>query len=148
MKNQPLRSGFTLVELIVVLVIIGVLAVSLLPRFFDNSGTAEYLYQDQVANVLRRVQMQAMQCTSCSTPQVTVTANTLIASGGSCPNGNDALAVCVANRDNVSLALNANTLQFDSMGRPSACSGRCELTIQGSTQLKLCIETEGYIHPC
>lgn len=148
MVNHPLRSGFTLVELIVVLVLIGVLAVSLLPRFFDNSGTAEYLYQDQAANVLRRVQMQAMQCTSCTTPQVNVTANTLIATGGSCPNGGGALEVCVASRDNVSLALNAPLLTFDTLGRPSACTGRCEITIQGSTQLKLCIETEGYIHPC
>ncbi|HEX5793699.1 MAG TPA: type II secretion system protein [Rheinheimera sp.] len=142
------QPGFTLLELVVVLIIIGVLAVSLLPRFFDNSGTAEYLYQDQAANVLRRVQMQAMQCTSCTTPQVNVTANTLIATGGSCPNGGGALEVCVASRDNVSLALNAPLLTFDTLGRPSACTGRCEITIQGSTQLKLCIETEGYIHPC
>lgn len=148
MKPNYHPLGFTLVELIVVLIIIGVLAVSLLPRFFDNSGTAEYLYQDQAANVLRRVQMQAMQCTSCTVPEITVATTALVATGGNCAAGDSALAVCVASRDNVSLALNTPVLRFDSMGRPSACSGRCELTIQGSTQLKLCIETEGYIHPC
>ncbi|HAW94514.1 TPA: hypothetical protein DCX24_18580, partial [Candidatus Azambacteria bacterium] len=48
------HTGFTLIELIVVLVIIGVLAVSLLPRFFSGSGTNEYLYRDQAFSLIQR----------------------------------------------------------------------------------------------
>lgn len=146
MKQQR-QVGFTLVELIVVMVILGVLAVSLLPRFFSSSGSSEYLYQDQLLNLLRRVQMQAMQCSGCVTPTVNISSSTVLVAGSGC-NDETSLALCPAARDNISFISSAGAIGFDSLGRPQGCIGACQLTVQGEAALRVCIETEGYIHPC
>jgi MSHA pilin protein MshC len=144
--------GFTLLELIVVLVLIGVLAVSLLPRFFDGSGTSEYLYRDQALNLLRRVQMQAMQCTSCPSVGVRVLSDRIFSGANTCTN--DATHLCIAERDRSSITL-AKTgfniqLSFDGNGRPvgNCANSGCTVTVQGATNLPICVEAEGYIHPC
>jgi MSHA pilin protein MshC len=56
------QRGFTLIELMVVIIVLGVLAVSAVSRF-DNSGFAEYAYQSRLISSLRAVQQRAMQDT-------------------------------------------------------------------------------------
>jgi MSHA pilin protein MshC len=141
------QTGFSLLELIVVLIIIGVLAVSLLPRFFDATGTSEYVYQDEVANLLRLQQMQAMQCTRCAVSNIAVSATSILAAGASCAD-DSSQALCPAARDNIRFSASHSPLGFDSLGRPVGCGGACQISIQGSNTLRICIESEGYIHPC
>lgn len=50
MKNN--QSGFTLIELVVVIVILGILAVTALPRFVDLSGDARRAAAQGVAGAL------------------------------------------------------------------------------------------------
>ena len=50
MNNQ--QSGFTLIELVMVIVILGVLAVSAIPKFTDVSGAAEQAATDGIAGAL------------------------------------------------------------------------------------------------
>lgn len=147
MKLQYHR-GFTLIELIVVLVIIGVLAVSLVPRFFDGSGTSEYLYQDQTLNLLRRVQMQAMQCTiGCLPPEVKIAVSSIVIGTASCGDVDPANTICIAAGDAVTFSP-AGSIRFDNLGRPACSAGTCTINLQGKSTLRVCIESEGYIHPC
>ncbi|WP_417581141.1 GspH/FimT family protein [Nitrincola sp.] len=52
-------QGFTLVELILVLVLLGVLSAVVLPRFTSN-GYAEYGYTEELASALRFAQQSAV----------------------------------------------------------------------------------------
>ncbi|MGI5310591.1 prepilin-type N-terminal cleavage/methylation domain-containing protein [Rheinheimera sp. WS51] len=151
MKLPRTQIGFTLVELIVVLVLVGVLAVSLVPRFFSDDGVKEYLYRDQALNILRRVQMQSMQCSSCAPAAVNVIAKQLYVGSASCQN--DATHLCISSRDSAMTLIPINfnqSIKFDSSGKPldSCASGQCEIRVQGAVTLAICIESEGYIHPC
>lgn len=58
------QRGFTLVELVTTLVIMGILAAVTLPRFFDNDAFRERGYTDEVASALRYAQRIAVasQC--------------------------------------------------------------------------------------
>ena len=152
MYNRLSTLGYTLIELIVVIVVLTILSVTIAPRFFTTSGTSEYLYQDQLLNLLRRVQMQAMQCTSCPSVGVRVLSDRMFSGANTCTN--DATHLCIAERDRSSISL-ARTgfniqLSFDGKGRPlgNCTNSGCTVTVQGATNLRICIEAEGYIHPC
>lgn len=152
MRRQP--QGFSLVELIVVIIILGVLAISLVPRFFSLSGTSEYLVREQAIAVLRRAQQQAMHCTAanvsiCPVNQLSIASNQL---GITTACLNDGRHLCITD-GSVSLSLlpaGLSSLNFDSWGRPVECSdpSGCLLQVQGQSSLRICIEQQGYIHAC
>lgn len=54
------KTGFTLVELIGVMVIIGVLAVAAMPRFFERSTFDSRAFSDQTLAILRYAQKTAI----------------------------------------------------------------------------------------
>lgn len=67
MSAGPLRpaffrpsAGFTLVELIIVLVVVSVLTVTAIARFQDDSGYNEIVLQKRLLSALRHLQIQAM----------------------------------------------------------------------------------------
>jgi MSHA pilin protein MshC len=62
-ENKRMR-GFTLIELVATLVIIGILAGIAVPQFFDNRSFAERGYVDEVASTLRYARRVAI-ATSC-----------------------------------------------------------------------------------
>ena len=57
------EQGFTLVELILVMVILGTVALYAAPKIFDNSAIASVTYQHRAISILRNMQVRAMQDT-------------------------------------------------------------------------------------
>lgn len=54
------ERGFTLVELIVTMIVVGILAVAVIPRFADQSGFDARGFRDGTLSVLRYAQKSAV----------------------------------------------------------------------------------------
>ena len=63
LRGNRFNSGFSLIELITVVVLIGVLSVIAATRFQSRDGYVEYAYQDRLITALRNMQTRAMQDT-------------------------------------------------------------------------------------
>lgn len=59
--RHEFERGWTLLELIVVLLVLGILAVMVAPRFGGSDGFAEHAYQARLISALRTMQQRAMQ---------------------------------------------------------------------------------------
>lgn len=73
MKSATAQSGFTLVELVITIVILGILAAVVGPRFFSTQSFQERGYFDEVAAALRYAQKLSI-ATQCPV-QVNINAN-------------------------------------------------------------------------
>lgn len=54
------NRGFTLVELIITIILIGVLAVTAIPRFLGSNNEDAYTLRDRTLAMIRSIQLQAM----------------------------------------------------------------------------------------
>lgn len=60
MMNTKSHNGFTLVELIVVILLVGIISVFMVPRFFATNVFAERRAVDEIITALRYTQQLAM----------------------------------------------------------------------------------------
>lgn len=133
--------GFTLIELIIILVIIGILAVSAGPVFFDNSGTQSQALRQQAMSILRSIQQQAMQNTD-KDIELRVTQTTL-----GVPPYNNGNNLQISNSD-IEFSPADLTIGFDALGRPTQdCEGGCVITLKESSGAEriIGINKEGFI---
>jgi MSHA pilin protein MshC len=153
------QYGFTMIELIVVIIMIAIMAVTVIPKFFTSTGFQEYTYQAEVITKLRSIQLRAMQQTNsnnqCHTVLVTKSALGIPEPCDSTlPDGwqGENIETDESGTTNVEIDPNHKvafspigfSFTFDGMGRPS-CSP-CLITVIGDSTLKITIESEGYIH--
>lgn len=169
--------GFTLIELVLVIVVLSILAVNVAPRLFPEDEFEPVTQRDRLIALLRTVQQRAMQNTendaacfrvlfqandiglatenndgSCANVILPVAPNTDNATGITTYSANDYLQISEINNYT---ALNAaggaiTFVEFDNLGRPIVNNGNCD---GNACQVSfagrnVCIESEGYIHGC
>lgn len=156
------QTGFTLVELVVVILIGGILAVTVLPKFLSFEDESLQGQRDQLLALSHQLQLQSMQdtaslSTSCPTLVITETA-----AGFAESNACNAAASFNQNSENpqqiswqtgaiissdVGLPL---LLRFDSWGRPQgACANGCSIQLSlNNVEQRLCLNRSGYLQLC
>ena len=157
--NQTVRAagsahafGFTMVELVVTIVILGIMAAVVMPRFFGSNEFASRAFYDEAHSVVRYAQKTAIAWRN--TPiYVCVTDTTVSARTGSC---SGALVAHPVVGDLVTTAPSGVTLtpaefSFDGGGRPNP---NAQLTISfasafaGDPARQIVVEAEtGYVRP-
>lgn len=160
-------NGLTILELIVVIVIIGILAVTAGPVFFGRQGVDEYLFQARLYSVLRLQQQKAMQDTS-NCYGVIVQSNRFAATDDcnttiiADPLASRGLGISQGEANDASLIISSAaaslpyTIKFNALGCPVAEPDSCDdgvnhqITIVGNTSLQVCVNSQGYMSkgPC
>ncbi len=129
------RKGFTLIELVMVMVLIGILAVFAAPKLGNITSTNAGAFTDKLRADVRYAQNLAMTETARTRVNFSTTSYSVLTSpGGTCNSFNT--AVDPATGGPYSVTLNAGSyagitltlpamtcLEYDSLGRPYNCTG-------------------------
>lgn len=176
-RFKPKNKGFTLVELVIVLVLLGILSVAVYPRITGKGDIVEYTYQARLVSALRAMQQRAMQDTrngfcfkvvlfsdnnsAFGPPTLDYIDDSAINKTLTCSNQISTdldNAFVIANNadmlnDSVSITDAPNFVQFNNMGCTidvlgNACTTDVRIELQGKNSIAVCIKSQGYIHVC
>lgn len=166
-RHEPKRQrGFTLIELIMVMVIVGILAVFVAPRFFDADIFRSRGFSDQVQASLRYAQKAAIAqrrfvCAAFTANSVTLTTGATAACGTPLQSPTGEASYAVTAPGSIAFSPTPAGLSFDCLGRPRAVgnpAATCNagnivdvltaaqvVQVQGASTITVEAET-GYVH--
>ena len=147
------HSGFTVVELVVVLFIVGVMAAVAAPRFFVKQAYSDRGFYDQTLAIMRYAQKSAIAlrrnvCGNIASPTINLTYASAAGSGSACntnlpsPVGGTSPFTITA-PSGVTLSP-TTTITFTALGSVSSASATTTITVSSRT---ITVETgTGYVH--
>lgn len=151
--------GFTVIELVVSIIIIGILAATVLPRWFSSSGFEEASYRDEMLATLRTLQLRTMQRFQdgvCHKINVGATHlalyQTLSSNADNCHVSNlNFKGANVQIDPSHHVAFSPLTFSFNQLGQPVGCGGDCTITISSTINnaeqdVKVVVNSEGFIY--
>lgn len=138
------QRGFTLIELVVVLILIGILAAYAAPRFTGRGGYSELAVRQDLKQSIRYAQQLAMSRTD-----HTISLVTGVHSIDVKDNGNSILGTYPKNIS-VDVTLDVATLTFNRLGAAAAGAANTQIVAHGTQQnYAVCITgTTGYAQDC
>lgn len=159
-KTALRQRGFTLIELVVTLMVLGILSVTVLPRFFDRRDFDARAFLDQTAGALRYAQKAAVAqrrtvCAGFTGNSVTLRVRSAVGTGV-CdtdlvgPASGAPYTVTAPGATTFSGGTAPAGLTFDATGRPGDASGTLNtadrtLTIEGAAATLTVTAGTGYV---
>ena len=142
-RCRRFAGGFTLVELVITMIIIGILAVVVLPRFADKSVFESRGFRDETVSLLRYAQKTAVAqrrtvCVAVNTTGIILTIDTTAVPDGTC---DGPLTLPTTPRGGSGLA--GSNFNFLASGSTNG-SGTLTLTLAGAADIKIDAAT-GYV---
>ena len=148
-------TGFTLVELVMTLVIAGILAAVVAPRFFDNNVFQSRGFADQVQASLRYAQKEAIAqhrnvCVTFTLPAPsTITLRIAMLSGAASPCDTDLISptggpYLIRAPAGIAFAASPTAFSFDALGTPT--NAPQTINISGATNGIIIEAQTGYVH--
>jgi MSHA pilin protein MshC len=145
--DMKLQRGFTMVELIAVMVIVGIVAAVAAPKFMSADAFKSHGFRDQIISTLRYAQKAAIAqhryvCATFTSSSVALT----YGSNSSCLSGTltgpSGPYNLTTPSGSISLTASVSPLSFDDVGRPNATD-----SIKVTNETAITVEAEtGYVH--
>jgi MSHA pilin protein MshC len=147
--NRGLSRGFTMVELILVMVIAGILAAVAIPRLVGKNSFDTRGFTDQLASTVRFAQKLAIAQRTPVFVQFTATKATLCYDAGCvsfAPGPGGEKPYTVTAPSGVVITPPA-VLQFDASGGTSTLAAQLDIQVNGAGAYHVLVEREtGYVH--
>ncbi|WP_227006591.1 type II secretion system protein [Shewanella donghaensis] len=158
--HKRLNTGFSLVELVTTILIVGIIAVFVIPKLIPQSSYSAYTLRNEFISELRQVQLKSMNNSDrCYRINVTATgyqqshySQNINPSSTGCNTANlirteiEQSFQGGAYIELISSSSSTFFLDFDNYGRSTlTCAGVCFNAVADET-LQIAMEAEGYIH--
>lgn len=145
------QRGFTLIELVTILVIVGIMAVFVAPRFFNTNVFQSRGFSDQVQTTLRYAQKEAIAqrrnvCVAMAAGTITLTIAAASGAGAACgpglalPTGGNVLSA--PSGSGITMTFTSAGFTFDGLGSTTAQT----ITVNGAPNSIVVEAQTGYVH--
>ncbi len=150
-KLAPMQSGFTLVELVMVIILIGVLSALGVGLFAGRSAFSPLLATQQLSSATLLAQQAALAGNTTDTLTISQNDDDLIFTAASSqftlPRSGSTLAYRVAGNPYTNVLASGLTVGFDSLGRVASPAARTNIDfrISGDSTFNLCLSSLGAV---